>query len=112
MVDLASSNMQYDSHIILLRVNREKICPEYISILVNSTYGQNQIVKLKGAKTTTQTELGVSNISRFVIPIPPLAVQEDIARIVRLMNEEIAQLKDTDMIKVQAKAFFEKQIYN
>lgn len=112
VVDLASSNMQYDSHIILLRVNREKICPEYISILVNSTYGQNQIVKLKGAKTTTQTELGVSNISRFVIPIPPLAVQEDIARIVRLMNEEIAQLKDTDMIKVQAKAFFEKQIYN
>lgn len=111
VVGIDHSNMQYDSHLILLRVNREKICPRYISILVNSTYGQKQIEDLKSAKTTKQTELGVSNVSRFVIPIPPLAVQEDIARNVCVMNERIAQLKNTDVIKVQARAFFEQQIY-
>lgn len=111
VVDKASSNMQYDSHVLLLRVNAKKISPRYISILVNSAYGQKQIEELKSAKTTKQTELGVANLLKLVIPIPPLSVQEEVALKVKQMNAEIMQLKDVDEIKRNARTFFEKQVY-
>ncbi len=39
--------------------------------LINSDFGQNQIIALKGAKTTKQTELEVNNLSDLIFSTCP-----------------------------------------
>ena len=73
-----------DSHILKVRSQINQV---YICNLINSIYGQNLINSVKGATSTKQTELGVNNLSNFIIPVPPLAEQERIvARLDELMT--------------------------
>jgi restriction endonuclease S subunit len=76
IVDEESAGLLFDSHILRLKTS---IKPNYITLVINSRFGQNQIESLKGAKSTKQTELGVNNLSNLIIPLPPLAEQQAIA---------------------------------
>ena len=80
----------YDSHILLLRLNKEKIYPRYFVYVFNSKYGQEQVENVKSAKTTKQTELGVENLKKIQIPIPPLHVQKQIVSELEIMYNEIS----------------------
>lgn len=73
-----------DSHILKVRSQINQV---YICNLINSIYGQDLINSVKGATSTKQTELGVNNLSNFIIPLPPLAEQE---RIVASLDELVA----------------------
>jgi type I restriction enzyme, S subunit len=75
IVDKESANLFFDSHVLRLRSYVE---PHYIISLINSDFGQSQINDFKGAKSTKQTELGVSNLSNLIIPLPPVAEQREI----------------------------------
>lgn len=55
----------YDSHILLLRLNKEIMNPELFVELFNSAFCQNQVNQIKSAQATKQTELGVSNLLRL-----------------------------------------------
>ena len=84
---LADTNVEgyiNDSHILKVRSQINQV---YICNLINSIYGQDLINSVKGATSTKQTELGVNNLSNFIIPLPPLAEQERIvARLDELMT--------------------------
>lgn len=58
----------YDSHLLLLRFDRNKVNPELFVELFNSDYGQNQVNDIKSAQATKQTELGVTNLIRLNFP--------------------------------------------
>ena len=111
VVDKASTGLQYDSHVLLLRINPQRLNPFYLSFLINSKYGQHQIENLKSGKTTHQTELGVGNLSKMSIPLPTISEQVIIATKLQEINEEIAQLKDIDNIRAKARTYFERQVY-
>lgn len=72
VVDKDNTGLLYDSHVLLLRLNKNCIEPKYFELVFNSRYGQEQVENVKSAKTTKQTELGVENLKRILIPIPPL----------------------------------------
>lgn len=111
VVDKACTGLLYDSHVLLLRINPQRLNPFYLSFLINSKYGQHQIEDLKSGKTTHQTELGVGNLSKMSIPLPTISEQVIIATKLQEINEEIAQLKDIDNIRAKARTYFERQIY-
>lgn len=111
VVSQSSSGLLCDSHVLLLRINPQRLNPFYLSFLINSSYGQRQIDHLKSAKTTHQTELGVANLLKVSIPLPPLEVQDEIVYKIQQINEEILQLKDVDNIREQARTYFEQQVY-
>ncbi len=111
VVGQACAGLLYDSHVLLLRISSQCLNPFYLSFLINSKYGQHQIEDLKSGKTTHQTELGVSNLSKMSIPLPPIAEQIKIATKLQEINEEIAQLKDVDNIRAKARTYFEQQVY-
>lgn len=111
VVDAASSHKMHDSHVLLLRVNPAVVNSTYLSFVINSHYGQTQIERLKSAKTTKQTELGVGNLLKLIVPLPPLAVQAEIVAQMITMKKEIRALTDTERIKADARFRFSSHIF-
>lgn len=111
IVDKSMEGLLYDSHILLLRLNKEKIDPKYFVYVFNSRYGQEQVENVKSAKTTKQTELGVDNLKKIQLPIPPLNVQKQIISELEVMYNEISELQRISPYCKQALKNFETQIF-
>lgn len=111
IVNKIHEGLLYDSHILLLRLSKNKVLPKYFMYVFNSRYGQEQVANVKSAKTTKQTELGVENLKKIQIPIPPMAIQEKIVSELDIMYEEIADLQRLDPYYEKALKTFETQIF-
>jgi type I restriction enzyme S subunit len=81
----------YDSHILLLRVNEQLVNSDYLVTVFNSKFIQKQIDDIKSAQSTKQTELGIDNLLKLQIPLPPLSMQLEIVAKVSLMREAIKE---------------------
>jgi len=81
----------FDSHI--LRV-RSKINQSYVVNFINSSFGQKQVNDSKGAKSTKQHELGVKNLSNFLLPLPPLTEQEYIVACIESLFVKLDLVKE------------------
>jgi restriction endonuclease S subunit len=92
-------------------LNKEKIDPRYFTLVFNSRYGQEQVNNVKSAKTTKQTELGIENLKKIQIPIPPLNTQREIVAKLYAMYEEIADLQNTIPYQEKATKQFEQIIF-
>ena len=111
IVDKALEGLLYDSHILLLRLNKNKILPKYFMYVFNSRYGQEQVENVKSAKTTKQTELGIDNLKKIQFPIPPINIQEEIVSTLDAMYVEIAELQLIDPYYKKALKTFATQIF-
>lgn len=111
VVDNANTGLLYDSHVLLLRLNKNCIEPKYFELVFNSRYGQEQVENVKSAKTTKQTELGVENLKRILIPIPPLKVQQDIVKHMTALYKEASNLQQLSPYYQRAISKFETQIF-
>lgn len=103
----------YDSHMLLLRIDSNILNPELFVELFNSQFGQNQVNDLKSAQATKQTELGVSNLNRIVIPIPEsMEFQKEIIDKIKLDRVTILNLKTKASNYFElAQKEFEKEIF-
>lgn len=104
------SGRLYDSHVLLLRVNKDAVDPEYLCLLFNSDYVQSQINRLKSALATSQTELGVENLRKVRIILPPIEKQKSISK---ELNHYRAQIPKIDMVNnmlLKARKEFEHAI--
>lgn len=111
VVDKDNTGLLYDSHVLLLRLNKNCIEPKYFELVFNSRYGQEQVENVKSAKTTKQTELGVENLKRILIPIPPLKVQQEIVKHVTVLYREASDLQQLSPYYQRAISNFETQIF-
>lgn len=103
----------YDSHLLLLRLNPERIDPRYFVFLFNSLYGQFQVENIKSAQTTKQTELGIGNLKKIFIPILPIMLQKQIAAHLQKEEDAIIQLEvKAKKLLETAQNTFEKTIFN
>ncbi|MDB4257412.1 restriction endonuclease subunit S [Arcobacteraceae bacterium] len=106
-------NLLYDSHILLLRVNKSEINALYLTYYINSPYGQSQIENIKSAIATKQTELGINNLKNIQFIIPPLEIQNQIAKHIQKLKDEQKILIDKSLKnKILALQEFEKEIFN
>lgn len=106
-------NLIYDSHILLLRVNRNEIDPLFLTYCINSDLGQKQIDNIKSAIATKQTELGINNLKNLQFVIPPIEEQNKIALHIQELQEQIKVLKKaSEMNKIAALEEFEKEVFS
>ena len=112
IVNDENTNLMYDSHILLLRVNTKYINPEYYTYLFNSSIVQNQIEVLKGAEATKQTELGIENVKKIMIPLPEIEVQQQIVNYIFEIREKINKLKiHSELINHQIEIYISTKIF-
>jgi len=91
VVEETSKGLLFDSHVL-----RIKTCvhPLYVTSVLNSDFGQDQINELKGAKSTKQTELGVTNLSNIIFPLAPSEEQFAITKKVNCLMAKCDELED------------------
>lgn len=105
-------NYLYDSHILLLRPNIKKIFPLFFTFIFNSSFVQKQIDLLKTSQSTNQTELGIENLKKILLPIPDINTQKKIANIVLKFKKD-AEVLSSSAIDIYSKAIveFEKIVF-
>ena len=112
LITKENTDMLYDSHILCLRLNNDVIDPEFFTVLFNSDYGQKQVDYIKSAKSTKQTELGVNNLKKIVMPLPDIKIQKKLAK---QFSDGAAHVKElghkAKVNKSQAISEFEQQIF-
>lgn len=102
----------YDSHVLLIRLNKNLINPDFFVAVFNSEYGQEQVNNVKSAQSTKQTELGIGNLKKIIFPLPPMNIQNAIVADVNrscCQNEERRLLRNA--IISDALTNFETQIF-
>ena len=102
----------YDSHILLLRLNKQKINPLYYTYLFNSCFGQEQIDFVKSAQSTKQTELGIDNLKKIKFPYPDMDVQNEIVDTITKLKAKIEKLNNlAEQNRKLAQEEFEKELF-
>ncbi len=113
MITEGFENMIYDSHILLLRLDTDKINPLFWVYQFNSSFGQEQLNQIKSGQSTKQTELGLENLSKIRFAIPPLSVQNEITLYIQSQKSEIKRLRVlADELRTSAQKEFEQEIFN
>ena len=103
----------YDSHILLLRVNRNEINPLFLTYFINCDLGQKQIENIKSAVATKQTELGINNLKNLQFIIPDIDTQNGIANNIKEMKNQIKFLnEESEKNKKLALEEFEKEVFH
>lgn len=106
------TGLLYDSHVLLLRLDSNKLNPNYYVEVFNSEYGQYQVNSVKSAQSTKQTELGINNLLKIKIPLPPIEVQNEIVDHINSLKEQIKTLRtQASENKAIALKSFEQNIF-
>lgn len=111
-IDKNHTNLLYDSHMLLLRLNTELVNPLYYTYLLNSSFGQEQINYIKSAQSTKQTELGIDNLKLIKFPYPNIDIQNEIVAHIEELNEDIVNSrKQAEQNRIAAQEEFEKELF-
>lgn len=105
-----SIGLMYDSHVLLLRLNKRQVNPDFFCFFFNSQLGQEQIERLKTGVATSQTELGIENLKKMWIFLPSIDVQKKIVRDLNRIRRSIVYNSFSDSLIRVAKDVFEKSI--
>lgn len=111
-IDKNHTNLLYDSHMLLLRLNTELVNPLYYTYLLNSSFGQEQINYIKSAQSTKQTELGIDNLKLIKFPYPNIDIQNEIVAHIEELNEDIVNSrKQAEQNRIAAQEEIEKELF-
>jgi len=112
-IKMENEGLLYDSHLLLLRLNKLFINTELFVEIFNSEYGQNQVNDIKSAQATKQTELGVSNLMKINFPIPESLEKQKmiIDTIKQLRLNKLEKINNAIKLKIQAEQEFEQTIF-
>ncbi len=86
----------HQNHIFRVRLNKEKVLPEYLSALIGSSRGKRYF--LQAAKQTTGVaSINKTQLSAFPAIVPPLKLQQKFLEVIKktrafLVNEKKGQL--------------------
>ena len=72
-----SSPIIFAGYLIRIKLNRKKILPDYLNSIMNSYVGlqlKNKFIKVSG----NQANINATDLKKYLIPLPPIIVQEEI----------------------------------
>lgn len=106
-VDLEAT---YSNHITVLRVDEIKIFPEYLALILN-LYQKANIFYSICTNWNNQSGVGIDVFLDLNIPLPPLALQEEIISHIRKIRYEAKNLEtEANLVLENAKQEIEKMI--
>lgn len=106
----------FESNMMRIKVNEQKVNPQFITKLLCSKYINNQILA-SAKKSVNQASINQKDISAFKVIVPPLYLQNKFAQIAQktekqkaLLRQSLTQLEDNfDSLMQQA---FKGELFN
>jgi type I restriction enzyme S subunit len=84
----------HQNHIFRLRLDQEVVTPEYISVLVASSYGKRYF--LKSAKQTSGiATINSTQLKKFPVLVPPIQLQKEFALLVKEIESQKNKQKES-----------------
>lgn len=80
-------NMRINSGMVILRPNLKKIEPRYLYLFLRSNAFLAQVDELRSG--SAQPQLPIRDMSRILMPLPPLAEQRSISEILGTLDDKI-----------------------
>ena len=93
---ILSRNASYDSNIMGLKANNERLLDEFLFTFLNSIDLSNYI------DTTTIPQVNNKHIDMMNIPIPPLNIQQKVVKYLDEISEKIEKLKNVQKEKMES----------
>lgn len=78
----------HQNHIFAVRPDLEQLSPEYLSYLVQSSYGKAYFLRV-GHRTTHLASINRAKLAAFPVLIPPREEQKEIARLIAAVEHKI-----------------------
>ncbi|WP_148629639.1 N-6 DNA methylase [Bacillus sp. E214] len=98
---LASSELNgsyFSQHVILIRPNISVVLPEYLEVILNSEYLNNQLLYMSTG--SVMPSISLQNLKKLLIPLPSIKSQEYIVNELRKLKEKVKfakqQLQDAE----------------
>ncbi|MGG6440432.1 restriction endonuclease subunit S [Saccharococcus caldoxylosilyticus] len=82
----------YASYLIRARIDLDKLNTEYVTKYMNSVFGRHEIIQ-KATTSAGQYNINTEGLGNILIPVPPLNLQEDFARKIKLIDAKKAILQ-------------------
>lgn len=101
----------FASYLIRLRINKEKANLYFINYLFNSLVVRKQI-DLISRQVLGQANVNLTELKDFLIPLPPLKIQDKIVKHINSEKDKIKLLKsEAEDLRKQAKTEFETALF-
>lgn len=78
-----------NNQVIILRPETDKILPEYLNIIFNSKYIQNQIKSISSGAVISFIPLNL--LRELMIPVPPISVQKSMIKTIEIAKEKVLE---------------------
>lgn len=77
-------------NLMAIRVNPDRILPEYVAAYLKTSHGQKKIFARVTSSHNTQIVLSVSNVADIKIPVPALDIQRKIVQAIKALETQYA----------------------
>ncbi|MXP15691.1 restriction endonuclease subunit S [Altererythrobacter confluentis] len=72
----------FASYLVRLQTYREKLDPEYLCAFLNAHIGRRQVMSF-ATRGVSQTNVNASNLTRILLPLPPISFQRETVEFIR-----------------------------
>ncbi len=98
-------NIRINSGMVIFRPDITKIIPYYLYLFLRSRTFREQVAYLTSG--SAQPQLPIRDMNRIEMPLPPLAVQQEICNLLGALDDRIALLRETNAtLEAIAQALF------
>ncbi|WKZ52361.1 MAG: restriction endonuclease subunit S [Anaerolineales bacterium] len=84
----------FESNMMRIRINRKLAHPVYITKYLTTQSAYSQIIQ-KAKKAVNQASINQQDVKSLIIPVPPLALQEEFARVVARVEALRARMDES-----------------
>ena len=82
----------FASYLVRLRTDREKLDPEYLCAFLNAPIGRRQVMSF-ATRGVSQTNVNASNLTRILLPLPPISFQRETVELIRESHTASSKLR-------------------
>ena len=97
VANAAVNKVQYEfsmKNVALLKLHKEVLSSNYLVYYLNNSNVKNNIIE-SFSSGGAQVFLSLKAISKIIIPLPPLSLQQDFAKRIELIEQQKAQISST-----------------
>ena len=78
-----------NNQVIILRPETDKVLPEYLNVIFNSKYIQNQIKSISSGVVISFIPINL--LRELMIPVPPISIQKSIINSIEIAKEKVIE---------------------